>query len=632
MSGERREGPGGAFTIDQVVNEEGRAVPFNPDRVADTIERALERSGQPDLELARELAGVAERVLAERSADGPPTTSELQDIVEQALRETGYEDAAVAHAEERAWRERLRRVVQVVPRPGTEAGAQPWAKRVVARDLVERFGLAESVSDVIAASVERKVFGLGSRRVSRILVRQILLEELAERGYVAEAGWEAGPLLRRSDVLTRLQGCAIAGGAVPLVDFEPLEREVTRRWLPDFTLDEVFSPSVAQAHRDRRIAVDTLERPTGVYALSLAYPGLRRGTKGSSRPFLKRLNEQVRDLSRVARRAVAIPQFNLLLANQMAREMAELNARDLQRVARNVLEALTTAWPRPDECELILNLHLSPPPGRPLPEELWKGGEAAPEALRFALALLRAAGQLSGSGSRPSFRVHTGSGRAPGKSIRSLVERTLAEASRTPGTQLVFPGEGEIAPGLRGESAGWGQWLGLVTQNVALNLPRCARRAGRHERDRFFAEVESVLELAIVAHRDKVRFLSALAPAADEAEITAAFRAARYRVCPVGLVEGLEFVSGRTPSDEELTEALEKIRRRLERASGKNWMRFVVERSLDSRAAEVFWEADRRLVGEGPRVAGRYSLGLEPGERGVTDDEAASQAAASDVG
>ncbi len=628
---ERHPEPGGpVVTITELVNQEGRVVPFSPERVVDTIVRALERTGQPDPALARELADVAGRVLAEQSSEKPPSTTELEDIVERALRETGNPKAAEAHAQDRDWRDRSRRLVKVVPRPGSEAGAQPWAKRHIVESLRERFGLSESIADLLAASVERKIFGMGSPRVSRVLVRQVVLEELAERGYVSEAGWDAGPMLRRSDVLARLQGHAIAGCTVPLVDFEPLAREVTQRWLPDFTLDEVFSPSVAQAHREARLAIDSLEHPTGVFALSLAYPSLRRGTKGSARPFLKRLTDQVRDLGRVVTRAVAIPQFNLLLANQLERETAEQPARELQRTARQVLESLMAAWGRPAGCDLILSLHLSPPPGRPLPEELWKGGRAAPEALRFALALLRAAGQLGGRGARPAFRVHTGSGRAEGRSIRALVERTLAEASRTPRTQLVYPGVGELAPGLRGDSSGWGQWLGLVTQNVAINLPRCARRVDRGDASAFLAEIEAVLELAVVAHRDKMRFLSALAPAADEPELTAAFRAARYRVCPVGLAEALEFVHGHPPTEPVVREALEKIGQRLTRASGKNWMRFVVERPLDARAAESFWEADRRLTGEGPRVAGSYSLGVESA-RPPDGEDAASHATTSDA-
>jgi len=93
----------------RVVKRDGQVVPYDRDRIATAIFRALASLGRGDRLLAETLARRVEDTLA--AAYGPtaaPTVEDIQDIVERVLMQSGHAEAARAYIIYRHERARLR--------------------------------------------------------------------------------------------------------------------------------------------------------------------------------------------------------------------------------------------------------------------------------------------------------------------------------------------------------------------------------------------------------------------------------------------------------------------------------------------------------------------------------------------
>jgi ribonucleoside-diphosphate reductase alpha chain len=86
-----------AAEIKEIRARDGRLVPFDAGRIENAILKAFEATGKANGKISRELATrVAER-LSERPAAEPPSVEEIQDLVENALMESGYPETARAY-------------------------------------------------------------------------------------------------------------------------------------------------------------------------------------------------------------------------------------------------------------------------------------------------------------------------------------------------------------------------------------------------------------------------------------------------------------------------------------------------------------------------------------------------------
>ncbi len=78
-----------------IRKRDGQLVPFDPDRVTQTLFLAMERLGQPDAFLARELTDGILHFLREQDLDQPLTTPQFMGWVQHVLRELGQANLAL---------------------------------------------------------------------------------------------------------------------------------------------------------------------------------------------------------------------------------------------------------------------------------------------------------------------------------------------------------------------------------------------------------------------------------------------------------------------------------------------------------------------------------------------------------
>src|SRR5258706_90094 len=81
-----------------VYKRDGRLVPFDSDRICQSLFAATEAQGKPDASLARELTDGVLHFLTAESEDFIPNTSHIGELVAKVVRELGHPALALAYA------------------------------------------------------------------------------------------------------------------------------------------------------------------------------------------------------------------------------------------------------------------------------------------------------------------------------------------------------------------------------------------------------------------------------------------------------------------------------------------------------------------------------------------------------
>ena len=187
--GNRVEGPAASAPptpprprLEFVRKRDGRVVPFQRQKIADAVQKAMDAAGEPDARFAAEVAGIVEFTLLERAAatlaDGGtsaaataaiPHIETIQDLVERALMELGRAAVAKAYILHRDLRARVRSALRVhrsdtlrsPVRVREREGVSDWSKGRIVAALM---GEAELPRDAYFTGPSRITAAAGATR------------------------------------------------------------------------------------------------------------------------------------------------------------------------------------------------------------------------------------------------------------------------------------------------------------------------------------------------------------------------------------------------------------------------------------------------------------------------------------
>ncbi|MHC4787834.1 MAG: anaerobic ribonucleoside-triphosphate reductase, partial [Planctomycetota bacterium] len=278
-------------TIRQVSKRDGRVVPFDEGKIADAIFKAAQAVGGDDRVLAEELAAMVTMFLERNFGDEPPTIEEIQDTVEKVLIETGHARTAKAYILYRDRRARLRESLQVrkpvrrrdnstdialMVSADTHDQVSEWDKGMVARALEVEADLAKPLAREIASEVERRVMGSGLTRISTSLIRELVDNELFERGLTARLKRQAVVGIPKFDLDQIVRSKSKENANIAQNNPEAINLAVAEHTLKQFALQEVFSDELAEAHMLAKIHIHDLGYPTRVYCSSHSVEYLKK--------------------------------------------------------------------------------------------------------------------------------------------------------------------------------------------------------------------------------------------------------------------------------------------------------------------------------------------------------------------
>jgi len=541
--------------IEMVRKRDGRLVPFEQVKIADAIFAAARSVGGEDRLLAEELANAVTFFLEKKFDNKAPGIEDIQDMVEKVLIETGHAKTAKAYILYRDKRAGVRKSIKVrkskreatdttdnslLVDPGSRDELLPWDKSKIQEALIREADLGLFDARKIASAVEKKILDSGLDRISTSLVRELVDNELFERGFSAKLRQHSIVGMPKYDLDQLIFSRSKENSNITANNPEAINLAIAETTLKQYALQEVYSKQVAEAHLTGVVHIHDLGYPTRVYCsshsleylkkygLSLENLDTRSAPAKHARTLTGHLNTFLASMQAYYAGALGVGYINVLYApyveNMSDEEM-------LQEAQHLIFSGSQSAFSRGGQTLFLdFNIHTGVPGylrnieaigpgGKPTGKtygqyqqtaaqftramlEVWRGGDCNHHVFAFPkcdfhvndetfkdpeqLELLKFACEIASENGVPYF-------------VFDRDEVTLSACCRLRTTiednyMLQHP-----------ESM---RFCGF--QNVTINLPQAAYRAGRGNYDRLISEIHSTMEIAYKAHLEKRRFIKLL--------------------------------------------------------------------------------------------------------------------------
>ena len=168
----------------KVVKADGSVEEYLCTKVIGTINNALTLAGDPNIMVAEELSDAVTYFLYGQQQGRRTTSSDILSMIRVVLAATSHEDAAVALGEYHYRRLLKRRRIEVVDAEIFEKSqdfnpsmANRWDKSWIIDGLTTKQKLDRQTARVIASMVEERILNIGMTRISRDLIRQLVLAD-----------------------------------------------------------------------------------------------------------------------------------------------------------------------------------------------------------------------------------------------------------------------------------------------------------------------------------------------------------------------------------------------------------------------------------------------------------------------
>jgi len=646
-------------SITHVVKRDGRRVPFNRQKIADAIFKAAQAVGGSDRVLAEELAKVVTMFLEKNYGSSTPHIEDIQDTVEKVLIETGHAKTAKAYILYRDKRARIREALKVrksVVENGNSTDLSllvnterrdeilKWDKGKIAAALEVEADIPSHVAHEIASAVERRVMGSGLKRISTSLIRELTDNELFERGLTTTLERQTVIGMPKYDLEMIIRSKSNENSNIAQNNPEAINLAIAEHTLKQFALQNIFSDEVAEAHMLGKIHLHDLGYPTRVYCSSHSLEYLKKyglhlenldtssAPAKHARTLTGHLNTFLASMQAYYAGALGVGYINILYApylkgmsyNQMLQEAQHL-----------IFSSSQNAFSRGGQTLFLdFNVHTGVPDYMKHIPSIGPGGkydgrtygdyeETAQQFCKALLDVWRAGDQHGNIFAFPKCDLHITDATFSDPAQRELLRYACQIASENGTPYFVFDRDEitlsaccrlrtTIRDNYMIQHPESMRFCGF--QNVTINLPQCAMRAGRGNFEALWREVDEMIELAIKAHLQKRQFIASLMtepsmplwqigkPAADGRPYVD-LNLATYIIGIIGLNECLQYMTGRElhEGDDILRKGLHLIRHMQFKAKElgmRHGLRVALEETPAESAARRLAKVDLRTFPE----------------------------------
>ncbi len=643
--------------VKEVRKRDGRLVSFDERRIADAIFKAALAVGGTDRSIADELASVVTMFLEKHYGENdPPGIEDIQDLVEKVLIETGHAKTAKAYILYRDRRSRIREQMRVrKPTAGkssttdlsllVDAGRQDlvheWDKSKIADALVKEADLERALAEDIARAVEERIFTSGMRRISTSLIRELVDNELFERGLSSRLEMQSVVGMPRYDLQQLIFSKSKENSNITANNPEAINLAIAEATLKQFALKEVFSREIADAHRKAVVHLHDLGYPTRVYCsshsleylkkygLSLENLDTQSGPAKHARTLTGHLNTFLASMQAYYAGALGVGYINILYAPYLEGMDYEQMRQEAQHL---IFSGSQSAFSRGGQTLFLdFNIHTGVPRylrdiaaigpgGKPTGKTY---GEYERIAQQFCRALLDVwrEGDVNGHVfAFPKCDFHVNAETFSDPDQRELLEYACQIAGENGSPYFIFDrDEVTLAACCRLRTAITDNYMiehpesmrFCGFQNVTVNLPQAAYRAGRGNTKALLKEIDKAIDIAIEAHLQKRRFIAHLmsAPNMPLWEIGKKARDGRpyidldkatYIIGLVGLNECVQYARGLElhEGDEALKAGLQIVAHmyfRAKEAQKEHGLKFSLEESPAESATRRMAKVDLNL-------------------------------------
>ena len=642
-------------TMEYVLKRDGRKVPFNEKKIADAIFNAAQAVGGEDRALADELAVVVTMFLEKKYAGQTPGIEDIQDIVEKVLIETGHAKTAKAYILYRDKRARSRESLRVRKQTKKRADTTdvsllvntetkdetfPWDKRKIAEALEKEADLPEEVSGEIAGTVEQRVFSSGLNRISTSLIRELVDNELFERGFDKKLEKQQVIGMPKYDLEELIMSKNKENSNISTNNPEAINLAIAENTLKQFALKEVYSKEVADAHMNGMVHIHDLGYPTRVYCSSHSLEYLKKyglslqnlDTESApakhARTLTGHLNTFLASMQAYYAGALGVAYVNIMYAPYLE----GMSYKEMKQEAQHLIFSCSqSSFSRGGQTLFLdFNVHTGiprylrnipaiGPSGKPTGKTY---GDYEETARQFTLAMLDVWREGDCYGhvfAFPKCDFHINEDTLSDPKQYELLEYACQIASENGVPYFIFDRD-EITLSAccrlrttiddhymikHPESM---RFCGF--QNITINLPQASYRAGKGNWDALYKEIDKGIEIAVKAHLQKKKFVGKLmsSPEMPLWEIGKKARddrpyvdleASTYIVGILGLNECLQFMTGRElhEGDDMIKQGLRVVSHmytRVKEAGKKYKLKFSLEESPAESASRRLAKVDVR--------------------------------------
>jgi ribonucleoside-triphosphate reductase (formate) len=536
------------MTIEMVQKRDGRLVHFNESKIAKAV-------GGEDRSIAIELASAVTHFLQKKFSDKIPGIEDIQDLVEEILIKNGHAKTAKAYILYREKRARIRESLcvrkQIKKSKSTTDTALmvdqvsrddsfPWDKRKITIALEKEADLSKEIAQEIASAVENRVFASGLNRISTSLIRELADNELFERGFNAKLEKQTALGMPKYDIEQLVYSKNKENSNISSNNPEAINLAIAENTLKQYALQEVFSKDVADAHITGMVHIHDLGYPTRVYCSSHSLEYLKKyglslenldtssAPAKHARTLTGHLNTFLASMQAYYAGALGIGYINIMYAPYLE----DMNYEEMKQEAQHLIfSGSQSAFSRGGQTLFLdFNIHTGipnylkkipaiGPGGKPTGKTY---GDYALISQRFTKAMLdvwREGDRYGHVFAFPKCDLHISEDTFNDPAQYELLEYACQIASENGTPYFVFDRD-EITLSAccrlrttiddnymidHPESM---RFCGF--QNVTVNLPQAAYRAGKGNFDKLYREIDKGIDIAIKAHLQKKKFISRL--------------------------------------------------------------------------------------------------------------------------
>ena len=541
--------------IMQIRKRDGKVMPFDKSKIAAAIFKAAQAVGGEDRFISEELASAVMDYLNRHYEGDTPGIEDIQDMVEKVLIETGHAKTAKAYILYRERRAQSRRAMKVRTAEGREPAARnttdmtllvdtgakdalvAWDKSRIVEALEKEAHVDAATARKVAGAVEEKVLASGLSRISTALIRELVDNELFERGLTGRLERQKVIGMPRYDLANLIYSKSQENSNITSNNPEAINLAIAETVLKQFALSEIFSHDVAEAHLTARLHLHDLGYPTRVYCSSHSLEYLKKyglelrnldtksGPAKHARTLTGHLNTFLASMQAYYAGALGVGYINIFYAPYVE-GMSDVEMR--QEAQHLIFSCSQSAFSRGGQTLFLdFNVHTGVPGYMKEIPAIGPGGKYTGRPYgsyeKTAQAFCRAMLEVWREGDRDGhlfafpkcdFHINAESFRDPAQ--RALVEYACVLAAENGVPYFVFDrDEVTLSACCRLRTAIDDQHMIAHPesmrfcgfQNVTINLPQAAYRAGPGNWDGLMKEIYTGMDLAMTAHLQKREFI-----------------------------------------------------------------------------------------------------------------------------
>ncbi|MFQ5862115.1 MAG: anaerobic ribonucleoside-triphosphate reductase [Candidatus Brocadiales bacterium] len=542
-------------SIQTIRKRDGRLVPFNIKKIANAVFKAAHAVGGDDRKMADELAELVTHLLEKKFNGNTPSIEDIQDLVEDVLINTGHAKTAKAYIRYRDKRARHREILKV--RKKTKRGRDTtdvallvdtdthdesslWDKGKIAIVLEKEAGIPIDEAIEIANVVEKRVFASGIQRISTGLIRELVDNELFERGYETQLKKQTTIGTPKYDLDQLIFSKNNENSNIATNNPEAINLAIAENTLKQYALQEVFSRDVAEMHLSGAVHIHDLGYPTRVYCSSHSLEYLKKyglqldnldtvsAPAKHARTLTGHLNTFLASMQAYYAGALGVGYINIMYAPYLE----DMSQKELRQEAQHLIYSCSqSAFSRGGQTLFLdFNIHTGVPkymdripaigPGGKYTGKTY--GDYAGTARRFTMAMLDVWREGDCHGhifAFPKCDLHINQDTFDDPDQYKILKYACQIASENGVPYFVFDRD-EVTLSACCRLRTTIEDDHMIThpesmrfcgfQNVTVNLPQAAYRAGKGNWEKLHKEIDDTIQTCIRAHLQKKEFITRL--------------------------------------------------------------------------------------------------------------------------